>query len=96
MESLASSKQISAKSLRNVVVDLKERLVKDEISSYAWLPTQSMWADILTKEKKIPPELEDVLTENRMNLGETGINKVLAFGQEVQVTNIQNRRNYVS
>ena len=88
LESLASSKQISTKSLRNVVVDLKERLVKDEVSSYAWLPTQSMWADILTKEKKIPLELEDVLMENRMNLGETGINKVLAFRQEVRMTNI--------
>ena len=83
LESLASSKQISTKSLRNVVVDLKERLVKDKISSYACLPTQSMWVDILTKEKKIPPKLEDVLIENKMNLGEKGINKVLAFGQEV-------------
>ena len=54
-----------------------------------------MWVDILTKEKKIPPKLEDVLTENKMNLGETGINKVLAFGQEVRMTNIQNRRNSV-
>ena len=96
LESLASLKQISTKSLRNVVVDLKERLIKDEVSSYAWLPTQSMWADILTKEKKIPLELEDVLMENRMNLGETGINKVLAFGQEVRMTNIRNRRNSVS
>ena len=96
MESLASSKQISTKSLRNVVVDLKERLIKEEVSSYAWLPTQSMWADILTKKKKIPPKLEDVLTEKRMNLGETGINKVLAFGQEVQMTNIRNGRNSVS
>ena len=34
LESMASSKQISTKSLRNVVVDLKERLIK-EVSSYA-------------------------------------------------------------
>ena len=96
LESLASSKQILTKSLRNVVVDLKERLLKDKVSSYAWLPAQSMWVDILTKEKKIPLELEDVLMENRMNLGEIGINKVLAFGQEVRMTNIRNRKNSMS
>ena len=42
LESVASSKQISTKTLRNVIVDLKERLVNEEITSYAWLPTHSM------------------------------------------------------
>ena len=93
LESLASSKQISTKTLRNVVVDLKERLVKDEITSYAWLPTHSMWADILTKEKKVPLKLKDVLTRKKMELGDTTINKVMAFGQEVRMTNIRNCNN---
>ena len=35
LESVASSKQINMKTLRNVIVDLKERLVNGEISSYA-------------------------------------------------------------
>ena len=70
------------------MVDLNERLIKEEVFSYTWLPTQSMWADILTKEKKVPLKLKDVLTENGINLGDTGTNKVLAFGQEVQMTNI--------
>ena len=42
LESVASSKQIDIKTLRNVIVDLKERLVNGEISSYAWFPTQNM------------------------------------------------------
>ena len=96
LESLASSKQISTKTLRYVVVDLKERLVKVEITSYAWLPTHSMWADILTKEKKVPLKLKDVLTKNKMNLGDTTTNKVMAFGQELRMTNIRNRNNLPS
>ena len=52
-----------------------------------------MWADILTKEKKVPPELEDVLKRNEMNLGDTSVNKVMAFGQEVRMVNIRNRNN---
>lgn len=75
---------------------MKERLVKDEITSYAWLPTQSMWADILTKEKKVPLQLEDVLTNNKMDLQDTIRNKVMAFGQKVRMTNIRNRNNLSS
>ena len=91
LESVASSRQISTKTLRNVIVDLTERLINGEITSYAWLPTHNMWADILTKEKKVPSNLEDVLIRNQMHLGDTTINKVMAFGQEVRMTNICNR-----
>ena len=64
LESIASSKQISAKTLRNVITDLKHRLVNKEVNSYAWLPISSMWADILTKEKKMPPSFEDIISKN--------------------------------
>ena len=36
LESEASSKQISTKTLRKVITDLKQRLVNEEITSYAW------------------------------------------------------------
>ena len=52
LELVASSNQISTKTLRNVIVYLKERLVTGEILSYAWLSTHNMWADILTKGEK--------------------------------------------
>ena len=42
LESVASTKQISTKTLRNVITDLKQRLVEGEITSYAWLPTANM------------------------------------------------------
>ena len=91
LESVASTKQISTKTLRNVITDLKQRLVEGEITSYAWLPTANMWADILTKEKKIPLDLENVFINNQMNFGDTSVNKVMAFNQEVRMTNIRNR-----
>ena len=87
LESIASIKQIATKTLRNVIADLKQRLVDDEISSYAWLPTNSMWVDILTKEKEMPLTFEKVITANRVALGDTTVNKVKAFGQEVKMIN---------
>ena len=96
LESVASTKQITTKTLRNVITDLKQRLVDEEITSYAWLPTDSMWADILTKEKRMPSAFEDVIATNNLSLEDTSINKVMAFGQEVQMTNIPQwgRRTY--
>ena len=49
-----------------------------------------MWADILTKEKKMPPTFENVVAKNELKLGDTTINRVQAFGQEIQMTNIRN------
>ena len=91
LESIASSKQIATKTLRNVITDLKQKLIDDEISSHAWLPTDSVWADILTKEKKMPLTFEKVITTNTLALGDTTVNKVKAFGQEVRMTNIRNQ-----
>ena len=91
LESIASTKQIITKTLRNVIVDLKQRLVNDEIFSYAWLPMDSMWMDILTKEKKMPLNFDKVITANTLALGDTTVNKVKAFGHEVRMTNICNR-----
>merc|ERR1712163_12550 len=85
LESIASTKQIATKTLRNVIADLKQRLIDDEISSYAWLPTNSIWADILMKEKKMPLTFEKVIATNALSLGDSTVNKVKAFGQEVRM-----------
>ena len=42
LESIASPKQITTKTLRNFITDLKQRLIDEDISSYAWIPTNSM------------------------------------------------------
>ena len=79
------------KTLRMVIVDLKERLLHGEITSIAWLPTRNMWADLLTKASKLPEALEDVLFRIVMDIKDTTINEVKAHGQEVRMTNIRNR-----
>jgi len=91
LESVASSKQVVNKSLRMMVRELKDKLVDREVLSYAWLPTEHMWADILTKEMKIPEGLEKVLVDNIMVLPKTNINEVKAFDMEVRMENIRNR-----
>ena len=70
---------------------MKERLLSGEITSIAWLLTRNMWADLLTKESKLPEALEDVLIRNVMDIEDTTINEVKAHGQEVRMTNIQYR-----
>ena len=50
-----------------------------------------MWADILTKEMRLPETLEKVLVENDMELPRTDINEVKAVDKEVRMENIRNR-----
>ena len=74
-----------------IVVDLKERLIDGDIYSYSRLPTKDMWADMMTKEMKIPPALEDIIMENIMDLPKPLMNKVRDVGTEIDMTNIRNR-----
>ena len=90
LESVAFCKQILTKTLRNVIVNLKERLTKDEITSYAWLLMDKMLADVLTKEKKLPPKIDNIFSRNDLDLVDIAVNKVMEFGQEVQMINIRN------
>ena len=91
LESIASSKQVVNKSLRMTVWELKDKLLDGEVLSYAWLPMEHMWADVLTKEMRMPEALEKVLTSNVMVLPKTNINEVKAFDSEVRMENIRNR-----
>ena len=71
---------------------LKERLVEGDVTLYSRLLTDSMWADILTKEMRLPSGLENVIKNNIMDLPETTVNQVKAFGTEIRMTNIRNRK----
>ena len=48
----------------------------------------NMWADLLTKENKLTEALEDILIKNVIDIKDTLINEVKAYGQEVRMTNI--------
>ena len=76
----ASSRHIERRGLRLTVMDLKERLLDREVYSYSWLPTNSMWADMLTKEMEIPSSLEDFFQRNKMVLPLPLENEVVAIG----------------
>ena len=91
LESIASLKQIERNTLRQTVVNLKERLVDGDIYSYSWLPTKNMWADIMTKEMKLPSSLEDVILKNVMDLPKPLVNEVKAVGTKIHMMNIRNR-----
>ena len=91
LESIASSKQIERRTLRMTVVDLKERLVDGDIYSYSWLSTKDMWADMMTKEMKLPSSLEDVFLKIVMDLPKLLVNEVRAVGMEICMTNIRNK-----
>ena len=62
------------------MVNLKERLVEGDITSYSWLSTDNMWADILTKEMRLLPSLEDVILKKIMDIPKTPVNQVKALG----------------
>ena len=91
LESITSTKQIKRKTLILTVVDLKKRFVDREIYSYSWLPTQSMWADMMTKEMPLPSAMEDVILKNVVNLLKTLVNEVKTEGTEIRMSNIPNR-----
>ena len=75
-----------------VIVDLKERLLNGEITSIAWLLMEKMLADLLTTEMKLPDDLEDILIRKKMSLPDTTVNEVRAFGQDVRMRNIRNKK----
>ena len=91
LESIASLKQIERKTLRLTVTDLKERLIDGDIYSYSWLPTKSIWADMMTKEMELPSALENVFLKNSPNLPQPLMNEVKAIGTEIRMNNIRNR-----
>ena len=91
LELIASSRQVERKTLRPTILDLKERLVENDIHSYSSLPTQIMLADVLTKEIKIPQAQEDVILKNKNSLSQPLVNEVKAVGPEIRMVNIRNR-----
>ena len=65
LESIASTRQVEQKLLRNTMTDLKEKLIDGEVSAYSWIETRAMTADVLTKEGV---EVENVLEVVRENV----------------------------
>ena len=52
LESIASTKQVEQRLLRNCYTELKDRLEDGDISAFSWLDTDDMVTDLLTKDSK--------------------------------------------
>ena len=97
LESIASSKQVERKLLRNTVADLKEKLIQKEIESYSWLDTKDMIADILTKECKENDDMVDILIGGKLKIAMNEDNFVHFENEEFKLENgkIKERRNNI-
>ena len=74
------------------MVNLKERLVEGDVTSYSRLSTDNMLADILTKEMHLPSGLENMIKNNIMDLPENMVNQLKAFGKEIRMKYICSRK----
>ena len=92
LESVASTKPIETKRLRNQIQELKEVLIEGEVDSFSWLPAKSMIADMLTKEMKMLDTVQNLKLKNEFSLPPTDVNKVKSEGDELRMYNIRNRK----
>ena len=87
LESIASSRQVEQRLLRNTMTDLKQKLVDGEISSYSWIDTKAMTAVILTKEGGEIENILEVVRENLFQEANTQRNVVVFKDLEMMLLN---------
>ena len=90
LESIASTSQVDKKSLRMVIHNLKKRLLDGEVGSYQWIPTGSMWAGTLIKEKEMHDKMQEILAQGSLWMRNEGINRVWCVDGEIRMEKIQN------
>ena len=64
LDSIASTKQVEQRLLRNTITDLKKKLEEKLVSQYSWVETKSMTADVFTKEGGDIGNILEVVREN--------------------------------
>ena len=92
LESVASSKPVETKRLRNQVQELKDVLTNGEITSIASLTTNDMLAYGLTKERKMSEDMKDLVSKNVSRLAHSSVNEIRALDNEIRMFNIRNRK----
>ena len=86
LDSIASTKQVETKMMRPVIADMKDKLIDSSVKSFKWMETRKMVADILTKEKVVSKDVDDIVYRNIYEgIGEE-TNKVIFNGAEVKMT----------
>ena len=64
LDSIASTKQVEQRLLRNTMTDLKKKLETQLVAAYCWVQTRDMTADVLTKEGSNIENILEVIREN--------------------------------
>ena len=87
LESIASTRQVEQKLLRNTMTDLKEKLIDGEVSAYSWIETRAMTADVLTKEGVEVENVLEVVRENVFRKANSQQNMVVFCEGEMMMMN---------
>ena len=85
LDSIASSKQVERRLLRNDVEYLKQMLEFGEIASFKWIQDELMISDVLTKDKKQKIGLDDILARNRLDVVTKDEDKVVYHDGEFSI-----------
>ena len=64
LDSIASTKQVEQRLLRNTMTDLKQKLLDKSVTAFSWIETRAMTADVLTKEGGDIENILEVVREN--------------------------------
>ena len=95
LDSIASTKQVEQRLLRNTMTDLKEKLERGLVTGYSWVDTRSMTADILTKEGGDLENILEVVRENVLRIAHSQKNRVIFKHDEIMMTNeVKNEREF--
>ena len=88
LDSIASTKQVDQRLLRNTMMDLNKRLEDKEVTSYSWIGTKAMVADILTKESGEIENILEVMRENIFRKAHSQQNRVVWENGEIVMKNV--------
>ena len=91
LETLGSTKKIENTDLIPDIRYLKDKLMNDEVESYAWLRSEENLADIFTKDMKENQEVRDLFIWNKFKNGASQNNMVVKDGMELKMVNPVNR-----
>ena len=87
LDSIASSKQVEQKLLRNTMTDLKKKLEHEVVDLYSWIETKAMTADVLTKEGSNIENILEVVRENKFRKANDERNVVMFQDGEMMIKN---------
>ena len=87
LDSIASSKQVEQKLLRNTMTDLKKKLEHGMVDMYSWIETKAMTADVLTKEGSNIENILEIVRENKFRKANQERNVVLFQDGEMMTKN---------